>query len=188
MVRKLKTYALLYPLAVLAFSLLLSASVFAAEIRGTVTSVLDSTITIEITGTASPSPGDKVDVGFVTPEGDYVPIGTWRVSRVDGRKVKATKVEAEGEADIDNVAVIHTSARSTKTQNSETRQAAGDSKGEEYYKKGRAYVYGEGVDIDYAAAMKWSKKAADLGNAGGMNNVGYLYSNGFGISEDPFEA
>ena len=37
---------------------------------------------------------------------------------------------------------------------------------------------------DYGKAREWYEKAADKGNAGAMNNLGWLYANGFGVAQD----
>jgi len=41
---------------------------------------------------------------------------------------------------------------------------------------------------DYGMAMTWFRKAADQGNAAGENNVGWLYENGFGVTQNYAEA
>ena len=50
-------------------------------------------------------------------------------------------------------------------------------KGEEYYNR-----------KDYTEAVKWYRKAADLGNASGQFNLGVMYSNGYGVTQDKAEA
>jgi TPR repeat protein len=52
---------------------------------------------------------------------------------------------------------------------------------EAMFNKGYAYQYGQGVSKDYAQAVSWYRKAAEAGNAGGMNNLGYMYFNGLGV-------
>ena len=47
-----------------------------------------------------------------------------------------------------------------------------------------AYMNGEGVERDYAAAMLWARRAADQGDASGEGNVGVLYKNGWGVLQD----
>ena len=49
--------------------------------------------------------------------------------------------------------------------------------GNENYKKG-----------DYSEAVKWYRKAAELGNASGQTDLGYMYLNGYGVSKDYTEA
>ncbi len=49
---------------------------------------------------------------------------------------------------------------------------------------GYMYDYGNGVEQDYALAMEWYKKAADLGHTGAMNNIGYMYGYGNGVEQD----
>ena len=41
---------------------------------------------------------------------------------------------------------------------------------------------------DYAEAMRWFRKAADLGNANAMENIGMLYRTGQGVIRDDAEA
>lgn len=60
------------------------------------------------------------------------------------------------------------------------RQAeAGDA--ESMFYLGWCYAYGNEVEQDYAKAMEWYLKAADLGISGAMCNVGWLYENGYGV-------
>lgn len=53
---------------------------------------------------------------------------------------------------------------------------------------GNLYQNGRGVAIDYAKAMEWFQKAADLGFADAMNNIGVLYANGLGVDQDSAKA
>lgn len=50
------------------------------------------------------------------------------------------------------------------------------------------YVFGEGVPIDYVAALGWSRRSAALGSAEGENGVGTSYSLGQGVTQDKAEA
>ena len=49
---------------------------------------------------------------------------------------------------------------------------------------GEVYYDGNGVDQDYAKAMEWFTKAADLGNASAMRWIGYMYHFGEGVEVD----
>lgn len=49
---------------------------------------------------------------------------------------------------------------------------------------GVIYYNGDGVDQDYAKAMEWYSKAADLGNASAMIWIGYMYYFGEGVEVD----
>jgi len=49
---------------------------------------------------------------------------------------------------------------------------------------GPAYQNGEGVAQDYAQARQWFQKAADAGNAEGMNNLGEMYRGALGGPRD----
>lgn len=46
------------------------------------------------------------------------------------------------------------------------------------------HQHGHGVRQDYAQAMEWYEKAADLGNTDAMTNVGYMYQHGYGVERD----
>ncbi len=57
----------------------------------------------------------------------------------------------------------------------------------DYLLSGLGFVYTNKENAtpqDYAAAMTWSMKAANKGNATGYYNVGYLYANGLGVTKD----
>lgn len=43
---------------------------------------------------------------------------------------------------------------------------------------------GAGTEQDYAQAMEQCKKAADLGEASAMENIGYFYENGLGVQQE----
>ena len=47
---------------------------------------------------------------------------------------------------------------------------------------------GEGVILDYAEAVKWYRKAAEQGNLGAQNNLGWLHSVAAGIHQSHSEA
>ena len=48
-----------------------------------------------------------------------------------------------------------------------------------------AFYYNE---KNYAEAIEWYRKAAEQGDASGQANLGYMYSNGFGVAKDYAEA
>ena len=78
----------------------------AAEIEGKVTAIRGEDVTITLESNLVPSVGDRVEIRYVTPDNDVIPVGTWRVSKVDGRKVEAKLVESDSEPNIDMQAVI----------------------------------------------------------------------------------
>ena len=53
---------------------------------------------------------------------------------------------------------------------------------------GVMYAEGEGVEKDYAEAVKWLRKAADQGDAGAQFNLGAMYVKGNGVDKDYAEA
>ena len=46
------------------------------------------------------------------------------------------------------------------------------------------YYFGLGVTKDYAAALYWHRKSAELGSPNGQNNLADHYENGFGVTKD----
>ena len=53
---------------------------------------------------------------------------------------------------------------------------------------GLMMLTGAGGPQDVAGAFHWTRKAADGGNAAGLNNLGRLYELGLGVAADPAEA
>ncbi len=51
-----------------------------------------------------------------------------------------------------------------------------------------AYVYGRGIAKDEAEGVKWLRKSADQGNAGGQFWLGVAYYSGIGVAKDYAEA
>jgi TPR repeat protein len=59
---------------------------------------------------------------------------------------------------------------------------------DDYMMAGLGYIYtnkDQATKEDYKAAMSWSQKAANKGNSTGYYNIGYLYTNGLGVTKDP---
>ena len=48
-----------------------------------------------------------------------------------------------------------------------------------------SYMDGEGVERDYALAVEWLKKAAELNNAAAMNTLYLCYDEGYGVLKNP---
>ena len=59
---------------------------------------------------------------------------------------------------------------------------------EAVYRKGEDFYFGRGVPQDYEEAVKWYRKAADLGNADAMYSLAVMYSHGRGVQRDPSAA
>jgi TPR repeat protein len=49
-------------------------------------------------------------------------------------------------------------------------------------------IEGTGGPQDFASALQWTRKAADAGNAAGLNNLGRMYELGLGVDADLAEA
>jgi hypothetical protein len=54
----------------------------------------------------------------------------------------------------------------------------------DYFNLANDYYFGEGVKQDYATAIKYYEKAAELGNSTAMYNLGIIYANGQGVKQD----
>ena len=59
---------------------------------------------------------------------------------------------------------------------------------EAQYDLGSMYANGQGVQQDYAEAVKWYSKAADQGLAHAQHNLGVMYRAGQGVPQDYAEA
>ncbi|MFC1814319.1 tetratricopeptide repeat protein, partial [Thermodesulfobacteriota bacterium] len=176
------------------FNLFIVTDTLSAEekIRGKVTAVLGDSVTIEIDSSVIPVPEDRVEIGFSTPDGDYIPVGEWRVSAVSGRKVEAVKFKAEGEAMIDMSAVIYSnnpqkvedidSSRKKKIKDVPGLDKSTDA--EKYLQKGLDYTNGTNVAKDPAEAFRWFNKAAGVGNREAQEWVAWSYENGAGTTRD----
>ena len=68
------------------------------------------------------------------------------------------------------------------------RKAAENGDAEAQYNLGLMYNNGDGVQQDYAEALKWYHKAAEQGNADAQYNIGDMYHDGEGVSRDYAEA
>ena len=66
------------------------------------------------------------------------------------------------------------------------QMAAGDAIAQ--FHLGGMYHLGEGVPQDFAAAAKWTRRAAEQGFAQAQNNLGVMYRNGKGVPQDNAEA
>ena len=53
---------------------------------------------------------------------------------------------------------------------------------------GAMYANGTGVDLDYMAAVTWSRRAADRGDAVAQAQLGLMYTSGLGVDKDLAEA
>ena len=78
---------------------------------------------------------------------------------------------------IDTFVLIDQPTQSKSPENSEAQ-----------YNVGLRHANGEGVQKDYAEAVKWYRKAADQGHAGAQCNLGVCYRNGEGLDKNHVEA
>ncbi len=59
---------------------------------------------------------------------------------------------------------------------------------EEHFEKGDRHYYGQGVRKNLPLALRWYRKAADLGHAAAQNRLGWMYEKGEGVEMDYSEA
>ena len=67
---------------------------------------------------------------------------------------------------------------------SETERMAKQGDAGAQYKLGFMYDYGQGVRQDYAQAIYWYRKAAELGNEKAQYSLGAMYHNGERVRQD----
>ena len=68
----------------------------------------------------------------------------------------------------------------------EFKSATDDAKA--LYMIGVMYEKGEGVAIDYAEAVQWYRKSADMDNSSAQYRLGRLYERGQGVEQNKEEA
>ena len=71
---------------------------------------------------------------------------------------------------------------------SELLRRAQDGDVDAQYSVGDAYYYGEGVEQDYAEAVKWYRLAAEQGDVWAQIILGYVYYRCEGVKQDFAEA
>ena len=49
---------------------------------------------------------------------------------------------------------------------------------------GSLYIHGQGVAVDYAQALRWTRSAAEQGDVTGQFNMGTIYAGGLGVERD----
>lgn len=59
---------------------------------------------------------------------------------------------------------------------------------EAMYRVGDMYDDGEGTSQDYAQAMQWYQKAAQLNNSDAITSIGYMFNKAHGVKQDYVEA
>lgn len=64
------------------------------------------------------------------------------------------------------------------------RQLAEQGDPEAQYLLGKMYHYGQGVDRDYSAAVKWYRAGADQGYTKARRNLAVMYARGHGVTRD----
>jgi tetratricopeptide (TPR) repeat protein len=112
--------------------------------------------------------GTKVQVGFKTPDGEVVPVGSWSVDRIkdedeDRRRITACRVESQAPAD----AGYHIEFVELKHQDriAWLRQAADAGCGGALFDLASAYQFGsDAVEKDINRAVELMRKAANMGH------------------------
>ncbi len=191
-------------------AVLVSRAAYAVDVEGKVNAVMGERVMIEVGSPGSVNAGDEVSVGFTTPDGDYIPVGKWRVESVSGSTITAEKVEAMGPANVGMRAIVHASAAPKGSAAYPTKggypskedypsKGGGSPKGpppvsvesdaENAYRTGLDYRHGTaGVAKDLPKALWFFEQAAVQGHVKAINEAGYAYQNGRGTQKDYAEA
>lgn len=77
---------------------------------------------------------------------------------------------------------------SAEVASSGTVEETGEDLAISYYNRGVEYANGDGVPQNYEEAVKWYRKAAEMGQISAMNNLGACYADGLGVPKDIEEA
>lgn len=67
-------------------------------------------------------------------------------------------------------------------------EAANQGYAQAEYELGRIYLYGRGINTDYAQALIWERKAAEQGDPRAQRDLAFMYERGFGVEADPAKA
>lgn len=78
----------------------------AAQLTGTVAGVKGLDVTVKVDGQLMPAAGDQVEISFLLPDGEALPIGTWQVNMVNGNIAIASVKNNTGNPVIGHKAVI----------------------------------------------------------------------------------
>ena len=170
----------------------------AAEINGKVIATRGDSVKIKIDAGPTPSIGDKVEISFGIGE-DKVPVGTWRVTKIEGSNVSADVVSKDGDATLDMNATIFSSSTARKqpqrkkqadvlpstevTEELPLRKPSADSPEQQYDAALGYYNKGE-----YVSAVRLAELAANRGNLDAHSLMGHMYEQGKGVHKDYREA
>ena len=83
------------------------------EIIGTVIAVNGDNITVIMIGQGDPRIGWFIDLFYVTTQGKELPVGTWKVQSLAGKKLTAVKIKGMGNANKQLKAVIYSHKEQT---------------------------------------------------------------------------
>ena len=185
--------------------LLLASPAGAEDVWGTVTAVKGETVTVRLPRPTEVSAGDLVELGFTTPDGDAVPVGTWRVVESGaGDSFEARRVEVFGEPQVGLDALVHATGPSLEDRWREGKALA-DAEGSAR-DDGRAFaifargcaaghlpscvsegmflVDGRGTARDVPRGLELLQRSCDGGLALGCSNLGVLYWRGSVVPKD----
>jgi hypothetical protein len=94
--------------------LLLASAASAGDLKGKVVGVSERQVRIVVEGDYLPQVGDEVRISFRVPGGPELPIGTWKVSKVEPDFVEAEVVTATGKPAVEQIATIISPAPSRR--------------------------------------------------------------------------
>jgi hypothetical protein len=94
--------------------LLLASAASAGDLKGKVVGVSERQVRMVVEGDYLPQVGDEVKISFRVPGGPELPIGTWKVSKVEPDFVEAEVVTATGKPAVDQIATIISPAPSRR--------------------------------------------------------------------------
>ncbi len=78
----------------------------AADLSGTVVKVSDLDVIVKVEGDLMPMTGDIMELSFTIPDGESIPIGTWKITQVTDNMAVASVKENTGDPVVGHKAVI----------------------------------------------------------------------------------
>ncbi len=180
---KTDRYRILWLCCLIASLGFISSSTFAYGdvLDGKVIQVSGKTVKIKLDSDLIPQKGDAVSISFEVPGVGAVPLkGKWRVTRVGQDSITADPSGDTAQPKKGQKATIQSeNPQSADTLKEEAEAIYGQA--EDYY-KGQ-----NGVEKDYAKAVCFYRRAAELGYAKGECSLGYMYATGKGVEKDYHE-
>ena len=152
------------------------------ELFGRVTKAIEKQVEIKLEGELLPQIGDEVVIGFNMPSIGFVPLqGRWNVSAINLDTIIADPDGDTRQPQKDQLVKI-------ASPNPLSRKSM-EQEAENLFEKAQNYFYGrKGENKNFAKALEFYRKAANMGSLSAMNSIGYMYGTGAGVTKNNAKA